>query len=292
MITKAYIIRKSENNVNKFYIRIPIFETPGLNINQKLNNNIIEATLCYTPGSLDSYKEGDCVFITFENNQLSRPIILGKLYIGEEEIATTYDFLNKLKVITEADLPDNTKIGDITYNDLFQLIQNQKILEDKINDIETNPINQVPSDWNQTDNTKKDYIFNKPQLKVNNENILEGNKEIIGSGSVSINYKNNTIEINGKDIKDISIKNTDGTLEITNDSETYTTTIDSKVVQQVTELPKVVDAKPNIIYVLKNDDGIRGYIYNPSVAGYNVIDNFDNNIKKIKIINGNLNENV
>ena len=68
MITKAYIIRKSENNINKFYIRIPIFETPGLNINQKLNNNIIEATLCYTPGSLDSYKEGDCVFITFENS--------------------------------------------------------------------------------------------------------------------------------------------------------------------------------------------------------------------------------
>ena len=86
------------------------------------------------------------------------------------------------------------------------------------------------------------------------------------------------------------ITNTDGTLDITKDDNSLN--INTKVVQQVTELPKVVDAKPNVIYVLKNDDGIRGYVYNPDVAGYNVIDNFDNNIKKIKVINGNLNENM
>ena len=88
----------------------------------------------------------------------------------------------------------------------------------------------------------------------------------------------------------VNLTNTDDTLEITQSKTS--TNINTKVVRQVTELPKLSEAKPNIIYILKNDDGTRGYIYNPDVAGYNVIDNFDNNINKIKIIDGNLNENV
>lgn len=88
----------------------------------------------------------------------------------------------------------------------------------------------------------------------------------------------------------VNLTNTDDTLEITQSKTS--TNINTKVIQQVSDLPKVTEAKSNIIYVLKNSDGTRGYIYNPDIVGFEVIDNFDNNIKKIKIINGNLNENI
>lgn len=85
-----------------------------------------------------------------------------------------------------------------------------------------------------------------------------------------------------------NITNEDKTLEISKKDNAIN--INTKVIRRVSVLPDYNDALENVIYVLDNKDETRGYIYDKSAVAYKVIDNFDNNIKKIKIINGNLNE--
>lgn len=121
MITKAYIISKTENNT--YRVRIPIFES---NNNQSTelteiaeDTPIFEASLSYNPGTIDSYKEGDVVYISFEDNDYDNVIIIGKLYQGNEDEVTNYQAAQTLNVVGETELTNETYIDGININDLF-----------------------------------------------------------------------------------------------------------------------------------------------------------------------------
>lgn len=74
MITKGIITELPTTN-NLFKVWIPVFD-------KNLNNKFIsEATLCCNSLGLEGYNINDVVFIGFEDNYLSKPIILGKLYL-------------------------------------------------------------------------------------------------------------------------------------------------------------------------------------------------------------------
>lgn len=121
MITKAYIVGKTDNN--KYKVRIPIFE----NNNDQSNNldiitedtPIYEATLSYNPGTIDSYREGDIVYISFEDNDYANVVIIGKLYQGDEETPTNYQAAQTLNVSGETELTSETYIDGVNINDMF-----------------------------------------------------------------------------------------------------------------------------------------------------------------------------
>lgn len=121
MITKAYIIGKTDNN--KYKVRIPIFE----NNNDQSNDldiitedtPIYEATLSYNPGTIDSYREGDVVYISFEDNDYANVVIIGKLYQGDEETPTNYQAAQTLNVSGETELTSETYIDGVNINDMF-----------------------------------------------------------------------------------------------------------------------------------------------------------------------------
>lgn len=121
MITKAYIIGKTDNN--KYKVRIPIFE----NNNDQSNDldtitedtPIYEATLAYNPGTIDSYREGDVVYISFEDNDYANVVIIGKLYQGDEETPTNYQTAQTLNVSGETELTSETYIDGVNINDMF-----------------------------------------------------------------------------------------------------------------------------------------------------------------------------
>lgn len=94
---------------------------------------LLVCTFCLTPGSLNSYKEGDFVFVSFEENSAQHPVILGKFYRGyEEEVFDTRGsmYLSSLKVKGSASLPYNTTIGDITPEQLKTAVNNALQLRD------------------------------------------------------------------------------------------------------------------------------------------------------------------
>ena len=137
MITKAII---KEKVGNKFKVRIPLFESAG-----NLNEIIFTATVCYEPGNLEAYNLGDIVFVAFENNEIKKPVIIGKLYLGEEENPRAEFLAAKLNISTSAVLPANTSIGNITPEELYTAIKNNdsfeyriEQLEKKINDLINN----------------------------------------------------------------------------------------------------------------------------------------------------------
>lgn len=132
MITKGYIVEILREN-NKFNVRIPFFETASMrSFDEKSSSVIYESTLCYQPGNLNSYNVGDCVFVGFEDNQLEKPIILGKLYLGEEKKATNYQFASSLKVEEKTILPNDTKIGDIHLSVILEALRNKDNINDNL----------------------------------------------------------------------------------------------------------------------------------------------------------------
>ena len=128
MIAKAVIEDKIDN---KFIVRIPLFESAGLN-----DVVTLTATLSYVPGNLDCYNIGDVVFVAFENNQISSPVIIGKLYLGNEKDTTKLEYSSKLEVKNEAILPKQTKIGEFSPQEVFTTFKCSPIHEQRITDLE------------------------------------------------------------------------------------------------------------------------------------------------------------
>jgi len=119
MITKAYILDINSQS-NKYYIRIPIFDKPGLSSDNSIfSSALFYATLSHEPTSKESYKVGDTVFVGFENNDLNKPIIIGKLYTPEEEPSPTGAIdVKSLTVYDKAILPANTTIGSVNFSNI------------------------------------------------------------------------------------------------------------------------------------------------------------------------------
>ena len=121
MITKAYILDINPQS-NKYYIRIPIFDKPGLSAdNSTFSGALFYATLSHEPTSKESYKVGDTVFVGFENNDLNKPIIIGKLYtLGEEPGPTGAIDVNHLLYMTRQFYPRTQQLAQSTFQ-IFQI---------------------------------------------------------------------------------------------------------------------------------------------------------------------------
>lgn len=102
---------------NKYKVEIPSFRTANNVTTTSTNAFLTEALLCYQPGNLNSYRVDDVVFLSIGEPE-NLPIIIGKMYIGDEE-ATNYSKDNTLEVVQKAILPEDTTIGELTYKDIL-----------------------------------------------------------------------------------------------------------------------------------------------------------------------------
>ena len=129
MLTKAIIVDTPKVGDNVFKVRVPIFETAN-NISYSSDNSssIIDALLCYIPGVTEYLHKGDCVFIAFEENELSEAVILGKLFLNNEKDNLGHHKCQSLNVSNKVILPEDTKIGDISYKDISNGLKKLKTL--------------------------------------------------------------------------------------------------------------------------------------------------------------------
>lgn len=117
MLMKALIKQLPDIGSNIFKVRVPYLED-----NTK-TEIVLNATYCITPGIYDGLSVDDCVFIDFEEDQLEKPVILGKLYINSMEQANTKIVTNNLNVTESVTLPDSTKIGDFGIKEFTSFAQ-------------------------------------------------------------------------------------------------------------------------------------------------------------------------
>ena len=88
-------------------------------------------------GINNNIKIGDIVFVGFEDNTASQPVILGQLY-REALTKDSEVFLNvtNLTVDKSVTLPFGTTIGNIPFETLWASIQKISDLENKIKELE------------------------------------------------------------------------------------------------------------------------------------------------------------
>lgn len=111
MITKAIIKQLNTDKDNHFRVYIPLLRKA----NNSEDDATLDATLIYIRGLENTFKVGDIVFVDFENNQYSSPVILGLLYLGketEDEITTNATF-KSIHTLDSTRLTENTIIGDL-----------------------------------------------------------------------------------------------------------------------------------------------------------------------------------
>lgn len=135
MITTAEI-QSIDYNSNSCTVRLPLFE----NVNSEFPA-IVVAKFVSLPGIFNGYDAGDIVWVAFNNDWYSQPVILGKVYQGiaaENETDDRGELKIKggtvhcadLVVSNKATLPVDTKIAGVEadYNSLQKIITQLKNL--------------------------------------------------------------------------------------------------------------------------------------------------------------------
>lgn len=126
MVTKGIIVSVPESSDSNIYkVRLPFFEDPIENAEEM----IYESTLNESPGILQGYEVGDVVYCTFEDNNMARPVIIGRLFSTLfENVAAEIETLD-LDVTNRASLPKHTTIGNATEDDVARISE----IKNKVN---------------------------------------------------------------------------------------------------------------------------------------------------------------
>ena len=127
MITKGIILERIIGT-NTYYVRIPYLETSGVSASR------LVATVSDNPAISEEYKVDDVVYVSFEEHQANKPVIIGKLYIEGSGHRGSANF-ESLSVSTKVDLPKNTTIGGKDLSQLINKVENNPISGDATNHI-------------------------------------------------------------------------------------------------------------------------------------------------------------
>lgn len=116
MITKATIMGKSSESPYKYKVNIPLLNKLPNTAGATPVDELLDASVCIFGNSANVFEVGDVVFVGFEDHDASKPVILGKLYLGDETSgvvlkSTSLEVNESTQGASYAKLPKNTTIG-------------------------------------------------------------------------------------------------------------------------------------------------------------------------------------
>lgn len=117
MITKGIVVGKSTSDNNKYIVRLPIFNSLAGTPQSTPDDELNEAILCSIPNIRNVVNTGDVVIVGFEDNDMGRPIILGRLFLSEQDVKCGLD-LDSLSVASNCNLPASTTIGNVNKDNI------------------------------------------------------------------------------------------------------------------------------------------------------------------------------
>ena len=192
MITKAIV--EAIVNAYSFRVRIPVINRSKDAAFHTPTEELYISSICTVAGCIPNVRVGDIVYVSFEDNDLSKPVILGYLY-KDSYGDTLCDFnIGNLTVDGSTTLSSDTRIGDVTPNEISYLqgaksnIQWQLDLHEKdIEFLKTGsaiPLEQRQSDWNETDTNSPSYIRNKPTIPVVDTELTPDGTNPVAGGAI------------------------------------------------------------------------------------------------------------
>ena len=140
MLVKGYIEELIPPNQAR--VRIPDFDGEYGYSNSVDTAELTVATVSTAFGIYPNLKIGDEVYVSFLNHRLQLPVILGRIYDASNYTDDTIApdaHLKNLNVLSGATLPQDTVIGDITYEDLLKLKNIKDNIQSQLDDL-TQPL--------------------------------------------------------------------------------------------------------------------------------------------------------
>lgn len=130
MVTKA-IVEKVIDRYNA-RVRIPIINKAKGAVSATPTNELYIASISISPNCNPDLREGDVVFVAFEDGNNGKPVIMGQLF-KEGPNDTLSDIRSStMKVVLSCDLPENTSIGDVSSFDIKNLTGTKGNLQGQI----------------------------------------------------------------------------------------------------------------------------------------------------------------
>lgn len=129
MITTGIIKARKfdENNTLIYSVEVCIFKEPGASTKGNVLNYVLDTSCCITPGVYEAYNIEDRVYVGFINNEISNPVILGKIYKNIPDVSgdkpAGFHYIDSLNVKSTARLPEDTMIGDFTFKTIREYIR-------------------------------------------------------------------------------------------------------------------------------------------------------------------------
>lgn len=128
MLTKAYI--QEVINPHSIRVRIPLYNKIADVEGSTPNKELGVACVCTLPNFITSANVGDIVIVGFEENTISKPVILGYLSTNSEKESLTDIICDQLTAKGDVVLDEHTTIGDVKPESIKCL----KDLKDNIKD--------------------------------------------------------------------------------------------------------------------------------------------------------------
>ena len=135
MLFKGTVEKIIDNYTLK--VRIPFLHKINSALNHTLTEDLPIAQICTLPNTRPNIRVGDIVIVGFENNDLSRPMILGHLFSDNESLTACSPVFNSMEVKYDTILGSNTHIGDITPQQLQCLLGIKENIQAQLNIIKT-----------------------------------------------------------------------------------------------------------------------------------------------------------
>jgi hypothetical protein len=143
MIEKA-IVEEIIDNYN-IRVRVPRYNLSSSSPHATPFSELPIAGICTLPGCNPVFRIGDIVIISYEGDEIDKPIIIGQLY-AQNLLNNQIDInCSSLIVDVNTSLPEETNIGGINYYEIKQLsgaqynLQAQiDLLEKRIEELEGN----------------------------------------------------------------------------------------------------------------------------------------------------------
>ena len=116
MITKAKI--ESISDDSKYAtIRIPMYNKASTAVGATQSNHLNSAPIVALPGITPKYQVGDTVYVAFEDDDISQPVILGNL-VSAATTSTSNIKVHSIEATMDIHMPPKINLGNTEYKEI------------------------------------------------------------------------------------------------------------------------------------------------------------------------------
>lgn len=104
-----------------YRVRIPIINKLKSSVSATPTEELAIATIAAIPGCSPKFRNGDIVFVEFEERDTSKPVIVGRLYNTDDKTIASDANFDSLVANVNVELPVDTTIGKVTKTNILYL---------------------------------------------------------------------------------------------------------------------------------------------------------------------------